>query len=77
MLSEDAHRPLTELQQLPEASSLCPDRLGRRLALAKGDVLKLVRELIGSGNVLCGFYWCQSCVQEALVVTIQTSRRAG
>jgi hypothetical protein len=67
-LSDDAARLLIDLQAQPNAS-VCADCESTRLSLPKWDVVKLVRELIGTGDVLCRFQRCQACRETTLVVT--------
>ena len=70
MLSENAARLLTDLKQRP-AASLCPDCAARELGVTTWDVLKLIRELIGDGRVLCTYALCLTCAKPTLVVMVR------
>src|SRR5262245_58685170 len=70
MLSESAIRLLTALRAHPHRS-LCPECAARDLALMKWDVVKLIRELIGSGGVLCSYALCLGCSEQTLVVRVR------
>jgi len=70
VLSENAERLLADLRYTP-ATSLCPDCAARDLALTKWDVLKLIRELIGDGRVLCSYAFCLSYRRPTLVVEVR------
>ena len=72
MLSENAGRLLSNLEHQP-AASLCPDCAVTDLALTKWDVLKLIRELIATGRVLCRYVYCHGCRELTLVVTVRVS----
>jgi hypothetical protein len=60
MLSEDAERLLRGLRE-QRAALLCPECAAREWSLPKWDVLKLIRELIGTGSVRCFYAFCLGC----------------
>src|SRR6266498_4058759 len=76
ILSESATRLLEELKTPPELG-LCPACARTRLGLEHWDVLKLVRELIGAGLVLCVFDVCPVCGQRDLVTILRRHRARG
>jgi hypothetical protein len=66
MLSEDGARLLAELKTVP-GGKLCVACISSRLGLDHWGVLKRLRELILSGQVMCGWYACSVCHQETAV----------
>jgi hypothetical protein len=76
MLSEDGARLLAELKVQP-GEKLCTLCITTRLGFDHWRVLKHLRELILSGDVMCGWYHCSDCHRENAVAFLRRSLRSS
>jgi len=75
MLSKSALATLSFLRTLP-ASVACEKCIGAYLRVERLDVLKIIRELIEAGRILCQYAECPVCRERDIVAEVRRERAA-
>jgi hypothetical protein len=75
MLSRSAVATLSFLRTLP-TSVACERCIGAYLRAERLDVLKIIRELIEAGRILCQYAECPVCRERDIVAEVRRERAA-
>jgi len=75
MLSRSAAATLSFLRTLP-TSVACETCIGAYLRAERLDVLKIIRELIEAGRILCQYAECPVCRERGIVAEVRRERAA-
>jgi hypothetical protein len=75
MLSKSAVAMLSFLRTLP-TSVACDSCIAAYLRAERLDVLKIIRELIEAGRILCRYAECPVCRERGIVAEVRRERAA-
>ena len=74
MTLSEAATTMTAFLLTLQHRAVCEQCLASHLGVDRYDALKTIRELIGSGRVLCTYAECVICRERRLVVSVRAER---